>query len=159
VKPARRTILFSGAAAFACAGRAYAQTPATIRVLRGAIEASSGAEYGAQLGLFKKYGLDVRFLVNGWYARVDWAAANRENVRRFARAITEAQDWANKNRDESGKMPVAFNKVDPAIVAKMTRATFAPRLDRQLLQPVIDAAARYGAIASPFPAGELIAAT
>jgi hypothetical protein len=39
----------------------------------------------------------------------------------------------------------------------MLRGHFQDRLDPALIQPVIDAAARYGTIPQPFPAGEIIA--
>ena len=45
--------------------------------------------------------------------------------------------------------------VDPANVRSMVRAVFPDRLDPALLQPIIDVAAKYGAIKAPFPASEL----
>jgi hypothetical protein len=37
----------------------------------------------------------------------------------------------------------------------MTRATFAPKLEDTLIQPLIDLMAKYGRIAAPFPASDL----
>jgi NitT/TauT family transport system substrate-binding protein len=95
------------------------------------------------------------FAINAWYAKKDWVAAHRDTVARFTRAVTEAQLWANKNHADSAKILIADAKLDPDLVASMTRATFAPKLDDTLIQPLIDLMAKYGRIAAPFPASDL----
>ena len=136
----------------------------TAAVERGTVDGAllSSPALEAALGTCKIFGVPYAaiadaFLVNAWYARADWVTAHRDAVRAFARAIVEAQDWAVHNREASGKMLATFNKVDPAVVARMTRTSYAPRLDPQAIQPVIDAAARYGSIPATFAATELIA--
>jgi NitT/TauT family transport system substrate-binding protein len=96
-----------------------------------------------------------RFAINAWYAKKDWVATHRDTVARFTRAVTEAQLWANKNHADSAKILVADAKLDPDLVATMTRATFAPKLDDALIQPLIDLMAKYGRIPAPFPAADL----
>jgi NitT/TauT family transport system substrate-binding protein len=96
-----------------------------------------------------------RFAINAWYAKKDWVATHRDAVQRFTRAVTEAQLWANKDHAASAKILVADAKLDPDLVATMTRATFAPKLDDALIQPLIDLMAKYGRIAAPFPASDL----
>jgi NitT/TauT family transport system substrate-binding protein len=95
------------------------------------------------------------FAINAWYAKKDWVAAHRDTVARFTRAVTEAQLWANKNHADSAKILIADAKLDPDLVASMTRATFAPKLEDTLIQPLIDLMAKYGRIAAPFPASDL----
>jgi NitT/TauT family transport system substrate-binding protein len=95
------------------------------------------------------------FAINAWYAKKDWVATHRDTVARFTRAVIEAQLWANKNHAESAKILIADAKLDPDLVATMTRATFAPKLDGALIQPLIDLMAKYGRIAAPFPASDL----
>jgi NitT/TauT family transport system substrate-binding protein len=95
------------------------------------------------------------FAINAWYARKDWVAAHRDTVARFTKAVTEAQLWANANHAESAKMLVADAKLDPDLVATMTRATYAPKLDDSLIQPLIDLMAKDGRIAAAFPASDL----
>lgn len=97
-----------------------------------------------------------RFLVNSWYAKRDWAQAHRDEVQRFARAVSEAQTWAAAHPAASAKLLVADLRLDPELVAKMTRASFAPALTPALIQPVIDAGARYGKIRRAFSADELL---
>jgi NitT/TauT family transport system substrate-binding protein len=96
-----------------------------------------------------------RFYINGWYARKDWIAAHRDIAKRFARAVIEAQLWANQHTDDSGKILMSVAKIDPDLLRKMRRATFTGAFDPKLLQPVIDVAARYHALTKAFPAKDL----
>lgn len=96
-----------------------------------------------------------RFLINGWYARNEWIAAHRDEARRFARAVVEAQVWANKNRAESARILAAWSKIDPDVMSRMPRETFAERFEPGLIQPLIDLAGRYRLIPAPFPATDL----
>jgi NitT/TauT family transport system substrate-binding protein len=97
-----------------------------------------------------------RFLVSGWYARRGWVAAHRDAVQRFGAAVLEAQAWANRHHAESGKLLADLTKLDPAVIARMTRTTFAERFDPSLIQPLIDLAAHNKLLAGTFPASELI---
>jgi hypothetical protein len=47
--------------------------------------------------------------------------------------------------------------LDPQLIAHMPRAIGGSVLDPKLVQPTIDAAAKFGAIASVFPAADMIA--
>ncbi len=131
-------------------------------VERGAIDAAfvsspalaAAMQSGRVLGLPYSAIAD-HFAINAWYAKKDWVATHRDVVARFTRAVTEAQLWANKNHADSAKILIADAKLDPDLVATMTRATFAPKLDDALIQPLIDLMAKYGRIAAPFPAADL----
>jgi NitT/TauT family transport system substrate-binding protein len=96
-----------------------------------------------------------RFLVAGYFATEDWARKNVDVVRRFQQAMRLAADWANANQDRSGEILVARAKLNPTDVKQMVREQYQERLDVDLIQPVIDAAAKYGGIPH-FPASELI---
>jgi NitT/TauT family transport system substrate-binding protein len=96
-----------------------------------------------------------RFMVNGWYARNDWVAAHLDAAKRFARAITEAQLWANKNRSASGKILLSYAKIDPQLLETMTRETFAGRFEPALVQPLINLALHYKLLTAYFSATEL----
>jgi NitT/TauT family transport system substrate-binding protein len=98
-----------------------------------------------------------RFLINGWFAHNDWLSANRDVAARFTRAVIEAQVWANREHDKSGKMLAAFSKIDPATIARMTRVTFGSRLDVTLVQPIVNIAAQFELIPAAYPASQLIA--
>jgi NitT/TauT family transport system substrate-binding protein len=97
----------------------------------------------------------TRFIAAGWYARGDWIDQHRDVARRFVRAITEAQNWANKNPAESAKIFISVSKIDPSLMAKMTRVTYGQRFTPELLQPLIEFAARYKLLKGSFAANEL----
>ena len=81
---------------------------------------------------------------------------NPETVKRFIGAVRDAGDWANKHRDESGRIVLGVTKSDPATLAHMTRSTY-PVSPLQLsdLQPVINLAANYRVIPKTFAAQEI----
>jgi NitT/TauT family transport system substrate-binding protein len=97
------------------------------------------------------------FLISAWFATPQWAAAHADTVRRFAAAMREASIWANQkgNQAKSGEILTKYTKMDPAVVATMSRAVFADQLTPALLQPLIDVNARYNKT-SAVPAQELI---
>jgi NitT/TauT family transport system substrate-binding protein len=99
------------------------------------------------------------FLINGWFAQKDWLAANGDLAARFARAVTEAQAWANREHGKSATILAAFTKLDLATIDRMTRVTFAQRLDPALVQPIIKLAVQFGLIPATFPAAAMIAYT
>jgi NitT/TauT family transport system substrate-binding protein len=96
------------------------------------------------------------FLINGWFAQNDWLAANHDVAARFARAVIEAQVWANREHAQSAKILAASTKLDLATIEHMTRVTFGARIDPALVQPIITLAAQFGLIPSTFPATAMI---
>jgi NitT/TauT family transport system substrate-binding protein len=96
-----------------------------------------------------------RFILNGWYAKESWIAGHRDEVKRFTDAVTAAQAWAMSNPQASGAVLIGVAKITPAVLTGMKRATFAPRFDPALLQPVVNVAARFNLIDAPFPAPDL----
>jgi NitT/TauT family transport system substrate-binding protein len=97
-----------------------------------------------------------RFIHIGWYTLEDYANKNRDIVERFARTMHEAAIYCNTHQTETAPLVVDFAKLDPKLVARMTRVTFAEYLTPQLIQPLIDVAAKYRAIDKGFDAQELI---
>jgi hypothetical protein len=77
-------------------------------------------------------------------------------IKKFVAVMLESARWGNSNRPQSAQILVSINKMPPEVAAKMLRSYYGEKLSPALLQPVIDAAAKYGAIANSFPAAELI---
>jgi NitT/TauT family transport system substrate-binding protein len=100
-------------------------------------------------------GVANSFLLSTWVTTTQWAADHPDLVRRFATAMRETAEWANKNPQKSGEILVKYVKIDPALLVTMNRARFADRLTPALMQPAIDVAAKYAKFDS-FPATELI---
>lgn len=97
------------------------------------------------------------FMVAGWTARRDWVERNRDAARRYANVMFETAKWANANHAESADILTRATKLPLAIAQKMQRAYYGERMDAALIQPVIDATAKYGVIDKPFPASAIMA--
>jgi NitT/TauT family transport system substrate-binding protein len=95
------------------------------------------------------------FILNGWYVKATWLATHRDEAKRFAAAVIAGQRWANGHPQESGQVFLKNSNFDPAILGKINRATFADRFEPGLVQPVIDAAARYNLIDGSFAATDM----
>jgi NitT/TauT family transport system substrate-binding protein len=96
------------------------------------------------------------FLLSGWVTTRGWADAHRDAVKRFAGAIREAALWANKNHDESAPILASYTKIPLEVVRKMRRGDFATEFVTGQVQPMIEAAVKYGIIERSFPMGEII---
>jgi len=97
-----------------------------------------------------------RFMYTAWFTTTDYVNAHRAAVEGFARAMREAAAYTNKNPAQTVDILAAFTKIDAGVIRTMTRVVQGTSLDVGLLQPVIDASARYKAIPAPFDAKELI---
>lgn len=96
-----------------------------------------------------------RYLVGVWFTTAAYAKAHPDVVRAFARAMALAGDWANHNQAESAKILATATGVP--VAPGNARVLFATSLDPQMIQPVIDVSAKYGALKKTFPAAELTA--
>lgn len=97
------------------------------------------------------------FLISSWCASNAWLAANGEVARRLTQALYATARWANSHHAASGAILSNVSKLDPESVRTMNRVTWATTLEPRLMQPVIDAAARFHIIERSVPARELIA--
>jgi NitT/TauT family transport system substrate-binding protein len=96
------------------------------------------------------------FMYGAYVARIDWATQHADAVRRFNRILSEATTYVNGHPVETAPLVAEMTKMDVANVSKLRRALIATRLEAGLVQPVIDAAVKYDAIARPFSARELL---
>ena len=103
-------------------------------------------------------GIAPRFLTVAFVGMDDWLASHADIAARFESAISKAATWANTHPRESAAILVKYAHLDPAIVATMKRASYAAAATPALVQPVIDASARYGSIPRAFPASEIFPA-
>lgn len=95
------------------------------------------------------------FLISAYFTTTAYAAAHPDALNKFDAAIREAAVWANKNQAKSAEILLKYAKVDPQLAASMTRAHYAETLTPQLLQPIVDIAAKYSKFQS-FPAANII---
>jgi len=101
-------------------------------------------------------GIAPRLLIAAWFASGDYVARNPTVAQRFARVMRDANAYANTHHDETVPLLAEYSHIDPEVIAKMNRLTNATTLEPALVQPAIDAAAKYKVIDAPFPARELL---
>ena len=100
--------------------------------------------------------LGDNFQITSFFAMKPWAQAHSDLVARFDAAVRMTAEWANKNPDKSADILAKNLNMDAALVRQTARATFATSLSPAMLQPTINAAAKYKLISSPFRAEELL---
>ena len=102
--------------------------------------------------------LASRLMTFGWIANKDWYAANPAVVQRLIAAIRETAVWANRNHDATATIISSAAKIPKETFTGMNRQTFSEgKLEPAIVQPIIDASARYGFLPRAFPAAELFA--
>ena len=113
----------------------------------------------AKVGRFLSYGLDgvgKHFIIASWFATPQWVKANSDVSNRFAAVMRDTAIWANRNPAKVDAILAKRTGMDAALVATMTRTHFAEQMTPALVQPLIDAAAKYNGFPT-FPSQEILA--
>lgn len=140
----------------------YAAMPAALEA--GRIDAAhvaepfvSVAKQNARVLALADGALGKVYLRTVWFSRTSWAKAHPDVVARFAAVMSQTATWANdkRNQGKSAAILVQHTKIDPSVVASMVRVRYGESLDATLLQPEINANAKYNHFTS-FAADELI---
>ena len=97
-----------------------------------------------------------QFITSAFFTSTAFAKAQPDAVRRFAAAMRTTAIWANKNRKKSGDILAGVTKLNPKVVAEMSRVLYAETLAPPLIQSTIDVAAARKMIDAGFPASEMI---
>ena len=100
--------------------------------------------------------LGSHLLVAAWFATKDYAAKNPDVILKFGNALATASAFCNEHPDQTGPLLASFAKIDPGVVAAMTRDKYDLKLIPASIQPVIDAAAKYNVIPKAFDARDFI---
>lgn len=95
------------------------------------------------------------YVVAAYFANKEWAAKNPQLCREFARVTYEAARYTNTHHAETAQMMADVTKIPVETIRKINRPPGATSSDPALLQPVIDAAAKYKNIPRAFPAKEI----
>jgi len=121
-------------------------------------EPSLSAARAAGAKLFAKTydAIATRFLISGWFTTTDFAQKNPAAIKAFTQVMYATAKWANGHQADSAPMLARVAQLDLAIAQRMARCQYAEDLDPKLLQPSIDAAAKFGAMDKPIPASEII---
>lgn len=96
------------------------------------------------------------FFIATFVARSDWAAQHADVVSRFRRVVGEANAYVNAHPKETLPLVTELTKIPESSLEKMRRSYNGTSLAVSAIQPLIDAAAKYGLIPSGFPAREIL---
>lgn len=96
------------------------------------------------------------YLGLGWISTQAFAAAHPDLIERFARVMHDAGVYCNTHQAETLPLIAEFGNLNPATLPAMKRVTFAPYLSPAMIQPIVDAAAKYKVIPARFDAQELV---
>jgi NitT/TauT family transport system substrate-binding protein len=91
-----------------------------------------------------------------WVASSDWLASHADIASRFVAVMRDAARWANTHHHESALILAKYTKRTAPDIEAGVRYIYGDHLTSDMLQPQIDAAAKYGWL-NRFPARELIA--
>lgn len=114
-----------------------------------------GIDQGFRAFLMEQHPLAPAYLLNAYATTRAWAQRNAAAAASFVSGVRAASAWANHNRAASAPILAKYTKLPVDLIARMHRGDFALVNDPKFVQPVIDAAVKYGLIERPFPAGEL----
>jgi len=92
-----------------------------------------------------------------WFTSKSWLQKNPDTAKRLVSGIYATARWANDHQPQSADILAKVSKMDPAVVAAMTRAYFATSGSPKYVQAPLDFALRYGLISRPVTTAEFIA--
>lgn len=99
------------------------------------------------------------FITTAYFCTVDFATKNADVIARFRRGLYEAAAYANANPAEMVPLLVKYTGIDAKTIAAMVitpQATSPKQFDPRMIQPIIDAAVKYKALAATFPAKDVV---
>lgn len=96
------------------------------------------------------------YLVSCWFTTREYADKHLEQIARYTRAIYFTQRWANGHKPETAAILSKYSKLDIAVARAMTRCEWADSLRPADIQVYLDMAAKYGGLARPVAATDLI---
>jgi len=99
--------------------------------------------------------IDKYFSEGGYFANEDYVNSHLSTIKKFAAVIAETARWANANQSAAAQILAKYAKA-PMSVEKY-HTTYQEKVDAASLQPVIDAAARFGLLREAFPVSQMIA--
>jgi NitT/TauT family transport system substrate-binding protein len=95
------------------------------------------------------------FSEGGYFTTSDYVKAHLEVMRRFAAVMSQTARWANANQSITAKILEKYTGV--AIADQAHRVHYHDKLDPAKIQPLVNAAAKYGTLKAVFPASEIMA--
>lgn len=91
-----------------------------------------------------------------WFSSQDWLTANGPRARRFSQIMYQAAKWENTHKRETAAMLRDYAHMSDDVVTHMQRSRYAEEYNAALLQPLLDAGAKFGSLQAPISASELM---
>lgn len=91
----------------------------------------------------------------GYFCSIDYATKHPDIVKKFNAALLEAGKWANHNHDEAAAIIQKYSQRTPSPTAH--HAVYPEKFKPADLQPLIEAAVKYGALKQSINASEMVA--
>jgi NitT/TauT family transport system substrate-binding protein len=99
-----------------------------------------------------------QFMYTGWFSTKTYLAANKAAAAAFSRAMRQSAAYVNGHQSETVDVLSKFTSVEASRISQMQRISYSVDLSPSLIQPVIEACARYKLIPTAFDARDMIAA-
>lgn len=99
------------------------------------------------------------FITTAYFCMADFAQKNADVMARFRRGLYEAAAYANAHPAEIAPVLAKYSGFEEKTVAAMVTTpigTSPKQLDPRMIQPIIDAAYKYKALPSDFPAKDIL---
>jgi NitT/TauT family transport system substrate-binding protein len=90
------------------------------------------------------------FVFTVYFAQPSWGAQHKDAIAKWQRVTYDAARYTNAHHAETVSMMADVTKIPEAVIAKMARTAHAISGDPALIQPAIDAAAKYNFIDRSF---------
>lgn len=132
------------------------------KVDAGALEATNTQDLGKPTSDLRRLAnvydaISPRFSPSAYFTTSTWIAAHPAEAKAFAAVLYQTAVWANANHDASAAILAKVTHKSVADIQDTLRVAYATRTTPDYVQPVIDVAAKYGALKSAFPAADILA--
>lgn len=99
--------------------------------------------------------IGLEWVEGGYFCTSDYEKAHPDVIRKFAAVMAETARWANAHQEQASEILQRYSKAPPAKVRY--HAVFPEHFQATDAQPMIDAAAKYGALKASFPSADMMA--
>jgi NitT/TauT family transport system substrate-binding protein len=135
----------------------FAETVAALEQNRVAAASLSDPQLSAERSKIRVLGkcydaVAPRFLISVWFSTQDWATKNADAARRFAAALNDATEWADRNREQA---QAVLEKWLHSKIAHMHHFR-SKTLEVAQIQPLLDSGAKYKIIPRQLNASDII---
>ena len=97
-----------------------------------------------------------RFAQAAFFSTADYVAKNKATVATFRKVVEEGSAYANAHHAQMIPIIAKFTGIEEKVIAAEPQQLVGTSLDVRLIQPLVDTAAKYGAIPGTFDARAMI---